>query len=281
MLIGTNVIRASRRDQHIARGSHYLQKVREQNPAWYTAFIDTDTSEPGNQQGTIGYAKYMGRFPRLIPPGKEVDVVCEAPRVPGHQPYTTIVEGLPRGSSCLKVCNLVADVSPSRRVPVRLCNISAKPMTLTRNCKVAQLSSFLRAEDAQPNLSYSIGTKEDGQARSMSAVEELDEIIPCLDLSKATLADESEENQLNNLLRQHSDIFSKSSLDFGRTMTIKHSIPLIDNQPFRIPYRRVPPSQYQAVKEHLKGMLDTEAIRRSNSPYASPMVIVYKKDGSL
>ena len=120
-----------------------------------------------------------------------------------------------------------------------------------------------------------------GHVRSMNATEENTEIIPGLNLSNAALADESERKQLQNLLQEYSDIFSTSSLDFGRTSTIKHSIPLIDNKPFRIPYRRIPPSQYEAVKDHLKGMVETEAIRRSSSPYASPMVIAYKKDGSL
>ena len=102
-----------------------------------------------------------------------------------------------------------------------------------------------------------------------------------MDLSYAKLDNDTQREQLAGLLHKHADVFSVNSLDYGCTSTIKHTIPLIDSHPFRLPHRRIPPTQYQAVREHLKGMEESGAIRRSCSPYASPMVIVHKKDGSL
>lgn len=46
-------------------------------------------------------------------------------------------------------------------------------------------------------------------------------------------------------------------------------------------YRRIPPSEYELVKEHINQLLETQVIRESCSPYASPIVLVKKKDGSL
>ena len=51
--------------------------------------------------------------------------------------------------------------------------------------------------------------------------------------------------------------------------------------PFKERYRRIPPHQYEEVRKHLKEMEEIGAIRRSNSPWASPVVLVHKKDGSL
>ena len=51
--------------------------------------------------------------------------------------------------------------------------------------------------------------------------------------------------------------------------------------PFKERYRQIPPHQYEEVKKHLKEMLEIGAIRRSNSPWASAVVLVRKKDGSL
>ena len=42
-----------------------------------------------------------------------------------------------------------------------------------------------------------------------------------------------------------------------------------------------PPSLYKDVREHLKEWLDAGAIRESNSPFSSNVVLVRKSDGSL
>lgn len=42
-----------------------------------------------------------------------------------------------------------------------------------------------------------------------------------------------------------------------------------------------PLTDYEAVKEHINQLLDAQVIRESSSPYASPIVLVRKKDGSL
>ena len=72
-----------------------------------------------------------------------------------------------------------------------------------------------------------------------------------------------------------------SSTELGKTDLVKHHIELKDYTPIKDRYRRIPPHQYEEVRKHLKEMLDIGAIRRSNSPWASPVVLVRKKDGSL
>ena len=44
---------------------------------------------------------------------------------------------------------------------------------------------------------------------------------------------------------------------------------------------RTPPHQYEEVRKHLDEMLRMGAIRRSNSPWASAVVLICKKDGAL
>ena len=72
-----------------------------------------------------------------------------------------------------------------------------------------------------------------------------------------------------------------NSLDLGRTDLVKHHIQLDNYTPIKDRYCRIPPHQYEEVQKHLKEMLDIGAIRGSNSPWASPVVLVRKKDGSL
>ena len=47
------------------------------------------------------------------------------------------------------------------------------------------------------------------------------------------------------------------------------------------PYHSIPPNQLQEVKEHIKGLIARKIIVESHSPYAAPVVLVRRKDGSL
>ena len=46
-------------------------------------------------------------------------------------------------------------------------------------------------------------------------------------------------------------------------------------------YRRIPPSKFEEVRKHLKGMLKKRAIKKSNIDWASAVVLVRKKDGNF
>ena len=75
--------------------------------------------------------------------------------------------------------------------------------------------------------------------------------------------------------------YRSSLLRVHCTEVVKHRIKTEDAIPVTQPYRRIPPNQYQEVKEHIQKLLDSSIIRESHSPYASPIVLVRKKNGSL
>ena len=83
------------------------------------------------------------------------------------------------------------------------------------------------------------------------------------------------------MLKRNAQVFSKDDMDMGRTNLVKHHIKLTDPAPFKEAYRRIPPQMYDEVKAHIQEMLDLGAIRPSNSPWASAIVLVRKKDGRL
>ena len=74
---------------------------------------------------------------------------------------------------------------------------------------------------------------------------------------------------------EHHHIFALDDLELGKTDMVKHVIRLNDDQPFCERYRRIPPHQYEEVKKHLKEMLEIGAIRKSQSPWASAVVLVH------
>ena len=93
--------------------------------------------------------------------------------------------------------------------------------------------------------------------------------------------DPTQKGYLYQLLRLYKDIFAQNKTDFGRTNKIKHSINTGDAAPIRQPVRRVPPARREELKKLLDNMLEKDVIQPSTSPWASPIVLVQKKDGTL
>jgi hypothetical protein len=86
--------------------------------------------------------------------------------------------------------------------------------------------------------------------------------------------------QLESILQQYSDVFSEpSSLPPHRQCD--HSIPLTAGAtpPMVRPYR-VPHKQKDEMEAQIKQLLESKVIQNSQSPYASPAILVRKKDGS-
>ncbi|CAM4557621.1 unnamed protein product [Leuciscus chuanchicus] len=87
--------------------------------------------------------------------------------------------------------------------------------------------------------------------------------------------------RLGVLLLKYADVFAACDEDLGYTDRVKHELHLTDETPVAQPYRRIPPTQFDKVKEHISGLLRKGVIQESSSSYASPIVLVRKSDGSL
>ena len=111
--------------------------------------------------------------------------------------------------------------------------------------------------------------------------EEADLLMSKLDLSGIKDWKPEEQKETKDLILEYGSLFALKDMDLGRTEKVKHSIKLDDYTPFKERYRCIPPHQYEEVKQHLKEMLEIGAISKSKSPWASAVVLVRKKDGSL
>lgn len=91
---------------------------------------------------------------------------------------------------------------------------------------------------------------------------------------------QEEQSQLTALLQKRERVFSTHEEHFGRTDTVKHSIPTGGAAPVREHFRPLPPLLYKDMRALLAGMLQNGIITESSSPWAAPTIIVRKKDGS-
>ena len=106
-------------------------------------------------------------------------------------------------------------------------------------------------------------------------------VMEWLDLSSIQNWSKGLKQQVNELLIEYQDIFAPSDLELGRTNLVKHHIPVTNPVPFKERHTRIPPSQFEPLRKLLRNMEEVGAIRKSNSPWTSSIVLVKKKDGDL
>jgi len=111
---------------------------------------------------------------------------------------------------------------------------------------------------------------EEEQARRKKLLEQLEE--PHLP--------ESEKKQLRDFLADHHEAFSLEEGERGETDLIQMEIDTGDACPKKQPARRMPFAVRQEVATQLKKMQKNGVIQPSKSPWASPVVLVRKRDGS-
>ncbi|CAF0905539.1 unnamed protein product [Brachionus calyciflorus] len=108
---------------------------------------------------------------------------------------------------------------------------------------------------------------------------EIRETIDSITLSPNLEPEEAK--TLKNLIFEYRDCFSWSENDIGKTQLIKHKINTGFSEPIKQPPFRVPAHIRQEIENEIKKMLKNKIIQESNSPWASPVVMVKKKNGKF
>ena len=80
-------------------------------------------------------------------------------------------------------------------------------------------------------------------------------------------------NKVMEVLRKYEEIPGKASV-------IAHKIDLTDDRPIRCKPCPLPYAKRGEIREEIKNIMDTGIVKESSSSYASPLVVVKKKDGS-
>ena len=176
-----------------------------------------------------------------------------------------------RNMSCRTVAlskgTVVAELSPANVIPKMLapklasCQLEFAKNQSPKNSKL----KFVNSTNSQPTLTQ----------------ERRDKLFSKLDLTGYDSWTQDQLDAMDDVIEHYHHIFAVEDLELGRTDLVKHEIKLTNYIHFKERYRRIPPHQYEEVRKHLDEMLRMGAIRRSNSPWVSAIVLVCKKDGAL
>lgn len=234
--------------------------------------------------GRMGFVKVAGREPVVIPPYSEMVVrgSCGMPNV--RRPVmveATKTANLPVG---LMVANVVARADDGK-VPVRVLNATDKEVRLQPRSRLAELSrpqevltqGNLVVEEVAGGLRVR-AVRGDTPGERPCAAEQALPVPVQADLRSLS---DVQVDRLRRLLEKHRAVFSENDCDFGYTTTVTHTIPTGDSAPIKQRHRRIPPHIFQEVKRHIQDLVAQGVLTESCSPWASPAVIVMKKDGTV
>ena len=91
---------------------------------------------------------------------------------------------------------------------------------------------------------------------------------------------QEQKNRLKNILQNSKEYFAQHENDYGKTDIVTHDIDTGDTKPIRQKCRHPPLALQDQESDLVDDMQNNDQIEPSQSPWASPVVMVKKKDGS-
>ena len=159
----------------------------------------------------------------------------------------------------LLVSNCVVDVKNSKMLPAQIVNATNKTFHLKKGNVIGKLTSV--NEQQIQNLVDSPCMSDDGEKDEINVPDEF-------------------RLKIEKLIEANSDLFAKRNEDLGRTHVVEMNIDTGTHPPINLKAYRAPLNKREIIENQIDDMLKANVVRPSRSPWAFPVVIVGKKDGS-
>ena len=179
------------------------------------------------------------------------------------------------------VVRTLVDVSDNNPMLTRVVSLSTEPQTLGVETVVAVAQPIKEVTTLKTTQSY----LEDPSPESPPTSEtepgnQLPEPLHELWTRNREHVNEEENSQVAALLLKYQHVFLLSDSDLDKTKLVEHEINTGDALPVRQHPRHTSPWRQTEIKQQLSDLLERGVIEESSSPWASPVVLVTKKDGT-
>ena len=257
LLIGTNVLFRLYERVLEREGPEFIHQLTSRD----LAVIFQHIARIHDLENDAHPVRLHGGNPITIPAKQKCCVMGDV-RLRKNSQTTFVLEpnechGLP-GGVFLEAALMDIPFKSSNKVPVVLRNLGDHDVTLQPKCIIAQICAAQQITPLGPEQGDSRHNKPDNLK---------------FNLDDSPIS-EQWKNRIITKLRSIPEVFAMDDLAHGHTTAVRHHIRLHDETPFKERPRPIHPSDREAVKQHLKELLDAGIIKESQSPFASPVVLV-------
>ena len=184
----------------------------------------------------------------------------------------------------LQVVNTYVEIrNGSHVVPFVVRNTTDKDIVVSRGSKISKVvaANYVPAPTILAESVEEMDLPKDLDENKLSIPDRKSKLLKELKLEGLNSWPVEKAAAAKELLEEYHDIFALEPFELGCTSQIEHEIHLTDPVPFKERFRKIPPGMMDEVRKSLREMVETGAIRPSNSPWCNAVVLVRKKDGSL
>ncbi|CAI5670379.1 unnamed protein product [Oreochromis niloticus] len=168
------------------------------------------------------------------------------------------------------IARVLVNAQPSKAVPLHLFNLGNKAVTI----KEGSIAGLLQpAEALEPSM---VSPAADSLTSPSVVPLHLQELYA----QSSTNLNDYEQLQLKRLLCTYGHVFSTGPADLGRTSLVQHDIITRPGAPVKQHPRRMAGEKQQHADQQIYDSLQSGLTQRSCSSWASPIVMVRKKDGT-
>lgn len=213
-----------------------------------------------------------------LAPGEEVAVLARlCNNMPGK---IGIVESRVEESSGILVAASLNEPR-SDQLLVRCCNFKSTAVTLKKGKVIANFQAVSESDvQSLCNPSVTVNRMETSDITD-TTLHVPDHVKELYSNALGVCSTEQQRQAVGQLLTQYADVFSSSEQDIGRTTLVTHEIPVVPGvTPIHQPPRRLGFQKEAEVERQLKKLEEQGLIEPGDSAWASPVVLVRKRDNT-
>ena len=273
VILGTNILHTLLQDCKDTFGDLFLQKAKLNTP-WYLSFRTITMRERTLKRNSNRLAIVRSAIcdKVILKPNETKNIKAYADQKLNYPKVNAMLHE----ATCATIPDYV-DISPglmeyeydsTQEFLVTISNITTNTVCIPPQAILCELQPVSVTEEF-------LKRKEEDLDRART------EVVNQIDLDGSDVLSNEQKQLLKKFLMDQKDIFSTGDTDIGKCNNVKHRIDLVDEIPFKLRHRRIPPCMIDEVRQHLEQLYSSGIIRPSKSPYASPIVLCKKKNGKL
>ena len=164
------------------------------------------------------------------------------------------------------------------RVEVAVTNLTKSNLYIPRQTTIALLEPISGIQDIQHPTSNVLRSEHSATLNQVKSSIPQEDWLSNFNLDHIPVTQRA---AVLEMLKTERGAFSIGDEDIGLINDLHMKINLSDDIPVQKNYMSIPRPLLREVKEYINDLLKKNWIRKSSSPYSSPVVCVRKKDGSL